>query len=387
MKLSAFLALSVPLAMFQLPALADTTDMADTANWLKSSIATLKSPAKSQTTKVSHAMPTEQASGVKIRPFVPNRYLPHERDLIRNLQAQQAQSDPTAYMNAPQTGRLSGEVASSYSAPYMVPGPDRYAGAMLSNPSSEEPRAAKFARNTSRSRVPRIMPGQVPVLPDQLTSKTSSIPPVIPDPPSNGQMYPSNGRPEFPVTMPMSSVPPSNYGMPSQPYAASDPPSISAQEQMLLERLMAQNKPTAIMGNDGEIYGQTLDNPDSGTGPAPFPNSLLTGNAAPRFGAGPMRKPIPQARFGSWHQQAAALPESGFHSYIPYRQPRLYAIAVAPQPHDHRLASRRTGKQAVGSGPPHRTIAANPTHTRAAEPQKVALATYPTYVSRSGLSY
>jgi hypothetical protein len=412
MRLSAFLALSVPLAaLAQLPALADTDSMADTGNWLKSSIATLKA-GKPQTTKVSHAMPEQPPTAPKLRPFMVNRYLPHERDLMHPLAAQQGQMDPSAYMSSA-ASTLNGSVSASYSAPYMVPGQDRYASAMM--PTAAPPqRAPKISNNAARSRVPRVMPGQAPVLPDQLTCK-STITPVIPDPPAARQTNAGQARPEFPISMPMSALPApmngtaANFGMQPAPFStAADPPSISPQEQMLLERLMAQNKPTAIMGTNGEIYGLPEDNPVTGTGPSPYPTSLMSGNAVPGLGVSPMRRPahVPRAAFGSWHQEKAALPECGFHSFVPYRQPRLYALSVG-QPQSQRAnkipARRGTGKQATRAGTPRLMASAHssssthhnataPKHlassqSNAAEAPKVALASYPTYVSHSGLAY
>src|SRR5438270_7341996 len=206
MKLSAFLAVSLPLiAMSQAPATAATDAMADQGNWLKASIATLKPVDKSTplARKVSHALPVDCAPPVKLRPFVPNRYLPRERDLRQALTAQQPQVDNSG---AP----LAGAVTTNYAAPRMVSAYDGYSGSMMSQApqvvtSPGSAGAPRFAstKKAAGSRSPRVMPGQAPMLPEQLTQPANVVAPLIPEPPQQRQM----ARAQFPISMPVAAFP------------------------------------------------------------------------------------------------------------------------------------------------------------------------------------
>jgi hypothetical protein len=417
MKLSAFLAVSVPLLAMSQPAMAEDA-MADTGSWLKSSLATLKPAAKSTAAakpaahKVSHAMPTASQTSTGMRPFVPGRYLPHESDLRQAMVPQQPQLDNSMSLSASQP--LAGEVnANGYAAPRTTSSYDRYA--MISKLAQEITAQQRVARTDKRgaTRSPRLMPGQMPVIPEQLTPMQSAILPTIPEPPMQRiatrpqfsmPMAPSMQQPSMqqeqqqmmmqmqqmqsrqPLMQPMSKQQPTRTYMQPGYATANEPPQITAQEQQALERMVAQNRPTAYMNSNGDIYGTTQDNPSIGTGPGPLPIGLLPGNAMQTLSQSHKQANVPQARFGSWHG-GDALPDSGFHTYIQHRQPQVFECTLAPQAHQ---PSRKTA--AHKSNKTNFTTAQNSTRNMQAPKQQpkakpIMLATYPAYTNEHGLTY
>jgi hypothetical protein len=424
MKLSAFIAVSVPLlAMSQAPAMAEDA-MADTGSWLKSSLATLKPEAKATTKpaprKVSHAMPALSDASLNVRPFVPGRYLPHESDLRRAMVSQQGQYDNSTAMDP--TGsqqQLAGEVNASGYAQRSPASYDRYS--MMT--SLAQDLTARVARTNKRgaTRSPRVMPGQMPMVPEQLTPMQAAVQPMIPEPPAQRMatrpqfsmpMSPSMQQPSMQQSSmqqeqaqmmqqmqqmqpPMGRQPQMQQSMmqPQQPrtymqpgYAtANGPPQLTSQEQQALERMVAQNRPTAYMDFNGDIYGSTQGNPQSGTGPSPLPMNLMQGSPMQALNQSRRQAHVPQARFGSWHG-GDQLPESGFHSYVQHRQTHFFECTLAPQAHpSHKNNAHKSNKTTIASAPSQARNVQPPRQQSKAKP--VLLATYPAYTSGHGLAY
>ncbi|HEY9793295.1 MAG TPA: hypothetical protein V6D22_23040 [Candidatus Obscuribacterales bacterium] len=261
MKLSALLAVSLPLlSMSQAPASAEPSAMAQTGSWLKQSITSLKTTshsapafkvaAKPAPRKVSHAMPAgstgyQPASlGAQLRPFMPNRPLPHESDLQRAaLVSQQAQVDNSIAMMTPRS--LSGEV--NYQAPQMVSSYSQYGMSVAETPMPHQMKAKRQIGGRS----PRLMPGQAPMVPSQLTANQAAVQPMIPDPPV--QQAAAN-RPQFPVSMPVAMMSQTQSAqMPMQGYGNSGlPPAATMQgaqwqQQMPMQGMMPQQMPMQQM--------------------------------------------------------------------------------------------------------------------------------------------
>lgn len=417
MKLSAFLAVSVPiLTMSQMPAMAGNVAVADTGAWLKESIATLK-PVTAAPKKVSHAAPT--ASTLRLRPFMPNRYLPKERDMRQALKAQEAQYDPSAQQEVSSAAQpLSGNVSTFYATP---PTPyDQYSmqngsqSSMASMP--QVVRKFKTARKAAGTRAPRMTPGQMPVVPEQLV-QSPQIAPLIPEPPTQRGM-----RTQFPTSMPVPGFSPMamqqqqmqqqqmqqqqqlqmqqqmqmQQMQQQQSFQQSvpmqlQPPKLTLQQQVQLDRMVEQNQPQFRMNANGEVPGSPFSNqaamptPEAdagaGAGSAPFPLNMLPMQA---LMAGRHKANVAQARFGSWHGNPN-LPRSGFQSWLPVRTPTHYEYSRAPMPTSTPKRKLVSKKPAAAS---HQTVAhSTPQHSMPSHVVRPMLASYPSFTSARGTAY
>lgn len=380
MKLSAFIAISVPVvAASQLPAAAADPN---TGAWLQESISEL-APAKAKMSSTSyaaahaqrHAVPVAHAvhasvsPPVKMRPFKPGRYLPSEKELrMAAMQSQQAQYDYSA-----DGAQLSGQVNAQYTAPRQRSAYDQYAmqgGYSAAMPAAVMPIAQRVKAQVKKAigqRAPRVVPNQMPMLPEQLT-QAPMIQPQIPEPPVQRQM-----RATFPASMPVGQFPqPSAQQMPQPMAPQFQPESISPQEVASMFRQVEQIKPTARMTFNGDVVGQALDNPGNGGGQPPFPLNFLGGNAMQQLTHAQHRMPTnaPPARFGSWHG-GNGLPESGFHSYIMRRKPVMYEYSRAPMPVARKAKPNVVARRSYSAPPAVASRAAS----------KPVIATYPAYQS------
>jgi len=390
MKLSAFLAVSVPImAASQLPAVA--ADPSNSGAWLQESLNEL-SPQKAKMASASYSTSLNQmrraasvpvhvahaapiASATKLRPFKPGRYLPSEKDLrAAAMQAQQARYDYSA-----DNAQLSGQVSSQYAAPRTASAYDQYAmpsGYAASMPPALMPIAQRVKTQIKKAigqRAPRVVPNQMPMLPEQLTQGPmvqSPVKPMIPEPQVQRQV-----RAPFPVSMPVGQyVQPSVQQMPQpmamQPQFQSE--NINPQEVATMFQQVAMNPPQARMNFNGEIVGQANDNPGSGGGQPPFPLNMFGGNALQQLSQSQHRSmpSVPPARFGSWHGNNG-LPDAGFHSYVMRR--RSAPIEYAPI---QTVATKRSAPKASRKS----SYAPPPTVSRAPSPKPV-VATYPAYTS------
>lgn len=324
------------------------------ASWLQASLNDISSKGAAKAArpqvarKIKHSSSSQLTSGVvKMRPFVPNRYLPSERELQQAMVPQQAQIDESAdsgaafstQSSAPRA--LSGAVSQygdataaqnqqlmqyrQQGAPY-----ERY----LMESNQRQLAVLKSAvTKFMAQRAPRAAQGLVPVVPDELT-KMQIADPVVPEPPqrqlsSQVPMYipaPPKERTAQPVLPPV------------------EAPVLSPEEQAILEQMVEQSLPqasnAAVNGNAQSYAG----NPDNGTGPSSFPFNILPTQAMQSGRSG--RRPLaPAARFGSWHAPgsyantygpsqysgAVGLPQAGFHTYLQQRRVVAYnAFQVRP---------------------------------------------------------
>lgn len=402
MKLSAFLAVSVPIvAISQAPVSAQD---GTTGAWLQDSIASL-TPQKAVAAKwtgpktppavkkVTHAAPT--AGTLRLRPFQPGRYLPSEKELRYAVQAQQArydysqaQAQQPRYDYAAPNAMLNGQVATNYAArpatvydQYAMT--NGYASAPMA-PAYSAPKVKPHKREIGK-RAPRVIPQQMPVLPEQLThgpGLQQGIQPLIPEPPMQRQV-----RAPFPVSMPVvpmqqpvqyqqpaaQYMPPQQMSQPAQmPFQAAmpqfQPAEFSESELAALHRHVALNPPTARMTFNGEVVGQAMDNPGNGIGQPPFPLNLLGGNAMQTLSRSQNKANVTPARFGSWHSNVG-LASGAVQSYVARRQPIQFDYYKA-----NSVSKRKVNKR-----------------SRLATPQVVPLrqksvvvATYPAYASARG---
>jgi hypothetical protein len=391
MKLSAFLAISVPIvAASQMPAQAAEPTVSGA--WLQESISEL-TPAKAKmaTTSYSaaqkhvvhvvHAAPISP-NAVKLRPFKPGRYLPSEKELraaaVQAQQVQQAQYDYSA-----PGAQLNGQVnAQGYAAPMRQQSaydqyamPNGYAASMPAMAAS--PIAQRVKAQIKRAigqRAPRVVPNQMPMLPEQLT-QAPMLQPQIPEPPAQRQQM----RAPFPVSMPVGQFPQPSAQQMSQPMAPQfQPDNISPQEVQAMFRQAEMSPPQARMNFNGEVVGQALDNPGNGGGQPPFPLNIFGGNALgnltqSQHGMG-MGAGTQQARFGSWHG-GSSMASAGFHSYVARRKPVMYEYSRAPMAN----SSRRTRAQASAAPSPisRRAYSAPPAMASRVITKPVVVATYP----------
>jgi hypothetical protein len=380
MKLSAVVLLSVNLvAASQVAA-----NASDTASFLKDALSPTASAntsaAKPAARESQHATKhaakrssrayvamTPVVDGVKIRPFVPGRYLPSEAEIEAKKQAsiaaqqQAAYSAQLPYSSRYDAGMLSGHVASNNVGELgtvLAPAANYASNYAMSRPMNNESitrviqKVKQVAKNFSAA---RNVPGMNPVIPGQI-AKLPGAPksiPNIPEPSEEALSYPQVpqpplGRTAVPVQVP--SAPRSNVSaqMPVVPA-----PVLSSYEERQLNRLVDANLPENVYGSSNGDMKTGQGNPGlAGAGPPSFPLS-----------SNPMSQPRgirstigQQARFGSWHGGNSNLPQSSFQSYMPVHVASPMSISV------HHLGnSHKTGRQALAMHPAHHSSSASST--------------------------
>lgn len=384
MKLSAVVLLSVNLvAASQVAA-----NAADTASFLQDALSSSpksgacsgnsanqkrvsSAPRKRSSTKSYVAM-TPVIDGVKVRPFVPGRYLPSEAELQAKKQAEIA-AQQQAYSTRLESGMLSGQVSASSDLGAILAPAASYA---MSRPINQEyihkaiQKVKQVAKNYSSA---RSIPGINPVMPGQL-AKLPGAPGFVPEPheavkPKLPQVPQPPMRSALPVQVP---APPSNVAAPN---TIVPPPVLSQYEDRQLNKLVESNMPENVYaGFNGDMRSGQGNPGLAGAGPPPFPlSSIPVGGRQVRTTIGQ------QARFGSWHGGNSNLPQGSFHSYVPVHSVGPMSVTV-----HHLGASHRTGKQAMSISSHHSSAPAHH-HKKALSapkqetPPPVQAASYPPY--------
>ncbi len=335
---------------------------------------------------------SNQAAGggttVRLRPFIPNRYLPSERELQKALVAEKARFDlsadapspepaPQGIAEVPLSGGVSGYWARQAPSAY-----DQY----LQKLPSAAARQIKSAAMAVAKRGARVLPGQEPVLPETF-AQAPPVLPFIPEPPASRAASPI--VPDFSLSMPVQScqsgaVSASRRSPQSSSSCLVQAPVLSPQESAMLDRQVELNKPGySCQSFNGDMSGSVMDNPSNGAGPPPFPLNLLPMNAMQNLSAsrGQHRSPAAQARFGSWHS-GASLPESGFHSYLPRRPVATFnyvRVSASTSAVNRKVSARKKNTRLVSS----RTVMdkASPRQTQ------LTVAAYPPYASSQSRPY
>ncbi|MBY0357652.1 MAG: hypothetical protein K2W82_06590 [Candidatus Obscuribacterales bacterium] len=371
MKLSAVVLLSVNLVAAS-QAAAHASEQ-NTAAFLQESLNSRALPSQQmKRNKKLVALSPVIDGGTKIRPFVPGRYLPSQAELER-------QKSEKAYAlmlpKSDSSGLLTGQV-SDYSA---VQAQDeeaiarRYIQKAVRTAVSKATSVVKFAKAAPRT-VPgataqAVLPGQIAQLPGN-----AGVMPRVPEP---------QDMEILPVAAHQSKV---TNSLPLFPQA----PILSKFDQDQLDRAVAANMPEACyaQGSNGESRAMGQGNPAlSGTGPPPFPLSLLpAGKRQISAGQGVVNAPVTsQARFGSWHGGSSGLGQASFHTYLANKMNGPLAVSRV----NKAKPGRTTGRQATTYVPKYVTRkAVAPSlakiHYQPAQKMQPSVATYPAYRRYSG---
>lgn len=323
-------------------------------------------------------------AGLKLRPFVPGRYLPSEKELEEAAYRSMAPKyDPAGF--------ITGEI-STCAAPCPAHLP-RYEEAASPRPQArtQVQQLAEVAIQKVCAAMPRRAAGALPargaagaVSPPGMASFQEIMQPLSLCSAAPGGMVPEPKAPSG-VAVPE----PPLAGLASLPIMV-PAPMLSRFDDRQLEKMMEANMPSRLYANkgvNGEMRGSVSGNPGlTGVGPPPFPLSFMPGAghnpasmgaAAGRSSAAPMGS---EARFGSWHDRMS-LQQSSFQSYLPARM----AGPMPPTRLARASGSRRTGKQAASAGLQVKTPALpQATHRASSARPKPKVASYPAYLRYSG---
>lgn len=311
MKLSAILVSVNLVAVLPVAARAAEETVSDKAAWLKQNLVPVEATRKNGLRKVSLS-DAGVTKPVSLRPFMRNRHLPSQRELMEQT-ARFDNMPSSKAMLVPQMGQtdqpLSGQIAAYELS---VPEP------AMSAPVMAAPAARRAPRRATRAPMPRSVAGQIPVMPGQILpqSNQENIVPVIPEP--------------LPLPGSIVSVP---AAMPARPPIQAQAPVLSPQERAMMQALVELNQPGKTnefrdlpgMQSAGSMTPEApmdsnypyAPNPAM-AGQAPFPLSLLP-PAALQGLLGHRGVPnAPRATFGSWHQpmKVSGLPYGGFQTHI-----------------------------------------------------------------------
>lgn len=405
MKLSAVFLLSVNVvAATQVAAVA--ADCSDTASFLQESLSGAKAtpaPALRPSTavsKISHsaAQPVAPSrklvpmvpvadKSVKLRPFMPGRYLPSEGDLYPRA----AVPESLGAQPAP----LSGQVSASANAYSKVP--TTYASDYVDQLALA---AARKVKNVARkfAAAPKTTPGSAPVLPGQFGGAANQ--PAVPALANLiGADQSAQSLPQLPALSPSVTVPAppsatrvSPVVVPPPPQVAAfptvPPPNLSSYEEAKMARLVEANLPERLYanGSNGDMRASSRVNPGlAGAGPPPFPLSLMAGQMP---AAGGRMRPAPgmEAKFGNWHDRNN-LPSAAFHTYL--SQAKM-AGPLAVSRTMQSKGSRRTGRQSASAhsaAPAHHvaSVASSIKVPKKTAVKNAVVACYPHYHRYPGL--
>lgn len=321
----------------------------------RSEIPRAAKPAAAKRSNKSYVAMTPVVDGVKIRPFMPGRYLPSESELEAKKQAALA-AQQQSYSNRLDSGLLTGQVSSSNDLGTVLAPAANYASNYASNYAMSRPinndsisraiqKVKQAAKNFSAA---RNVPGMNPVMPGQV-AKLPGAPrsiPNIPAPQEESLSYPQvpqppvAGRMGLPVRVPSA---PSNV---SAPVPVVPPPVLSSYEERQLNRVVEANLPENVYAGFNGDMKTGAGNPGlAGAGPPSFPlsaNPMSPGRGIRGTTIGQ------QARFGSWHGGNSNLPQSSFQSYMPVHTASPMSISI-----HHMGNSHKTGRQAAFVHPTH----------------------------------
>ncbi|MBX9689447.1 MAG: hypothetical protein K2X27_22245 [Candidatus Obscuribacterales bacterium] len=313
-------------------------------------------PRKRSSSKNYVAM-TPVIDGVKVRPFVPGRYLPSESEL--QTKKQEAAARQTAY-RLDNSAILSGQVSANNNLSDFSSSVVPAAAYAMSKPANQAyihkvaqvaiQKVKQAARNYSASRsvagINPVLPGQIAQLPG-----APSALPDIPEPRAASSMPVQVPQPMqhsvVPVTVPPA---PRNIGATT---CVVPPPMLSKYESSQLEKLVDNNMPENVYAQsfNGDTRASVQGNPGlAGAGPPPFPLSTIPINAGRGRGINTVGA---QARFGSWHGGHSNLPQASFHSFVPIHMAGPMSVKV-----NHYSSSHKTGRQAHSASRPQAQTAA-----------------------------
>lgn len=350
MKLSSVVLLSVNLVVGTQVA----ANAADTASFLQDALSPSASAANAKSSPARAGRPAQHkkrsskayvamtpvVDGVRMRPFVPGRYLPSEADIQARQEAeqqaaQQAQQQAAfSYPGMDPSGMLSGKVSSNQE---MAPSPylQQAASYAMSRPANQAymhkiSQAVKQAARKYTAAHPRSIPGVNPVMPGQIAHFPGAIP------------EPQQARATMPMRIPQPPV--MRQSMPIVPQA---PQCVAPQQAPVVP---------SITSMDTNQLDQLLDGGLSGNANTAFNGDMRFGQGNPGFaGAGPSTYPLssmqhgrggmqaPQARFGSWHG-GSNLAQASFHSYVPVHMAGPMSVKI-----NHLGNSKKTGHQAYSA--------------------------------------
>ncbi len=372
MKLSAVVLLSVNLvAASQVAA-----NAADTASFLQDALEA--SPKAASAGALAKARPAQQTrkrsnkayvamtpvvDGVKLRPFMPGRYLPSEADL-QAKKAEAAAQQAGTYSNV--SGILAGQVSKDTSEMGSVIVPA--AAYAMSRPANREyiqkvtqVAIQKVKQAAKRYSASRSIPGMNPVLPGQIAQLPGApcAVPSIPEPRFAASMPVRVPSPAARSATRVPQVP--QYNVASHVVVPS--PTLTKYESSQLDRLVDENMPENVYSNSNGDMRTGQGNPGiAGGGSPPFPlSSLATGH-----GRGIHSTMGAQARFGSWHGGNSNLPQSSFQSYVPVHMAGPMAFKV-----NHYHPPHKTGRQAASVPSAHHASVAPAQHQAVAAKPKV----------------
>jgi hypothetical protein len=350
--------------------------------WLKDSIASLDKsgqPDSGKQTQISKAInqaktkASTQDLGAKIvmRPFVPNRKLPHRWELEGTLKAQEPKMAPDP------VNRLNGVVSG-----YFQPSETRSTISALNTNAISPTAASGLKRNkTHFERVAEMTRNLIKVIPTGSQAMASAA--VNPHANNTGnsgidalknlslatrnqtQVAPESG---FPMLQSAEKV---LFANDNKAGEQDSPTSIAAirEQQAIAELSVGENEQSP------EREFGTMNS----AGPPPFPLNLLPEETLKNFvrGLGPTHTSTPRVYFGSWHRSAtmSTLPPGGFKNYSLSTSQRRRSFAVPRSS----AASNSVAPKAKNRSTP---LSKQFLVSRTAEPRT---ATYPAYRLSTGL--
>lgn len=384
-----------------MPAAASAAESAvsDKAEWLKTKLAAMEEAPRQAARKASLSQIETRTStqAARVKAFVPNRRLPRAKELDPQLISQQGRLDSARAVSlvaqtpvvAQPDYPLSGQV-SAYSIQPAAP--------VTSTAAKAYPPGVGYQRAAGKLPVKpaqRSIPGQVVTLPGQIApaaAKASPIP-VIPEPPQlASSMPPTIPAPPRDVAVAAEA----NTGSLTSVAATVCPsPSLSADQQQMLDELVALNRPgksprfvdpyarglpqslplsapMSVQASQAAVADASMRRDP---GPPPFPLNLLPPEALNELvgrNRHRARCDAPPQYFGSWHhpvaQAATNLPQAGFRSYSMSRMSTVSTYATYH--HVSPPARTRTIKRKSAVVQPVKT---------AAEPQRTRIMMYEPY--------
>ena len=343
MKLSAVVLLTVNLvAASQVAA-----NASDTASFLQDALAPSAKAAKSGEYKAPEAPRTIRSDsrkksssymamapvldGVKLRPFVPGRYLPSESELQAKKQAETSSQQPV-FSAGNASGMLSGQVSTTNNTmselSSIVAPAASYA---MSRPVNQDyiqkiaQIALKKVKQASKNFVAEHPQGTNPLVPNpvaQLAGLRGGVP-EVPEP----QATVSTSMPvPQPQARPINTVKVPQYNAASS-VPVVQPPELTKYEANQLEKLVDSNLPENVYAQGQGTAGQSPL--------AAMPLSQGRGR--------PINTAVSQARFGSWHGGNLGLTSASFHTYVPIHMAGPMSVKI----NQHSI-SHHTGHQSAG---------------------------------------
>jgi hypothetical protein len=341
MKLSAIImsvniAATLPIAM-QSAAQASEEANSPTAKWLKSNLKTLDARPKPSITAARRKFSIDTSAklnsqsvvcdsnnqlivnGVRLRPFMPGRKLPHRSDLQTNFLEQQAK---LAQEPSPLSGVVSEDCA--------VPGVDITSGVTK----------YKF-NNPYVTKAPRVVPNEKQVIARKSSQGLKrKREPIQDQQPVEQNSQESNQGIDTP----------SQWMANEQNFKSLTPPSSSFQDRALIQNALQNIDPKVF---DDQVTAQSMGS----AGPPPFPLNLLPQQSLKQFVSGgrtqARKLSAPPSFFGAWHgdnliarnfASTSGLPEAGFQSNL---RVKSFAHSHASPTKTHTLTNKPSRQNTI----------------------------------------